>query len=140
MTNNLVEKDMPWFEDVWTSYQIKMFKNTFPNTDFNTMFVAIIHIIGVYAIYLGILLPPKYLWTHLLYCSIILISYIIFDKNCFMTLLANDPEIKEISPLYIRMNTAVGSIIFVMIISFIGFIYPEFSPFRIIKKIILSLE
>ena len=45
MTNNLVEKDLPWFEDVWASYQLRMFKNTFPNTDFNTMFVAIIHII-----------------------------------------------------------------------------------------------
>ena len=140
MTNNLVEKDLPWFEDVWANYHSKMFKNTFPNTDFNTMFVAIIHIIGVYAIWIGILLPPKYLWTHLLYCSIILISYIIFDKNCFMTLLANDREYKEVSPLYIRMNTAVGSVIFLMTLSLIGIIYPEFSPFRIFKKIILSLE
>jgi hypothetical protein len=132
--------ELPWFEDILYVYYINTVKNTFPSFDFTTIFVAIFHIIGFYIIYLGVFLPPKYIYIHIIYLSIILISYYIFDKNCFMTLFANMGTSSQKTPIYLRMSTATVFLFMLLAVSIISVIYPNLSPFRIIKSIILKLE
>jgi len=132
--------ELPWFEDILYVYYINTLRNTFPSSDFTTIFVAIFHIIGFYIIYLGIFLPPKYIWIHIIYLSIILISYYIFDKNCFMTLFANMDTPSKKTPIYLRMSTATVFLFMLSGISIMSYLYPDMSPFRIIKSIILKLE
>jgi hypothetical protein len=132
--------DLPWLEDIIYVYYINTVKNTFPSTDFTTVFIALAHIIGFYTIYLGIFLPPKYIWAHTLYLGIILISYYIFDKNCFMTLLANMDTETSKTPIYVRMSTATKFLVLIFIYSILLNIFPNISPFRIIKNAILKME
>lgn len=139
-SNDGVERDLPWFEDVMKIYQRRSFENTFHSTDFTTFFVVIIHIIGVTFLYMGILLPPEYLWTHMFYGISLMISYIVFDQNCFMTLFANKAEQKDISPLYVRMKTAASMLLFFITVSTVGYLFPSIAPFTILKRIILSLD
>lgn len=135
-----VNSNLPWFEDTLYVYYINTVKNTFPSFDFTTIFIATFHIIGFYVIYLGFLLPPKYLWIHTIYISIILISYYIFDKNCFMTLFANMDTSQDKTPIYVRMSTAMNFLLLLLGLNIIGILFPDLSAFRIIKSIILKLE
>ena len=135
-----LNSDLPWLEDTLYVYYMNSVKNTFPSFDFATIFIAIFHIVGFYVIYLGFLLPPKYLWIHTVYIFIILISYYIFDNNCFMTLFANMDTSEHKTPIYVRMETAMNFLLFLLGLNVIGILFPNLSAFRIIKYIILKLE
>jgi len=126
--------DLPWMEDVAQLYYYRTFDNTFPTTDFTTMFVAIFHIIGAYLLYLGLLIPPKYIWIHTVYLAIVFITYYIFDKNCFMTLLANINTDNQKVPLYIRMSTAINTLLVVFLYSLFSNFYPQIAPYSLLKR------
>ena len=126
--------DLPWFEDIVKLYYYKTFENTFPSTDFTTMFIAVIHILGAYLLYFGLLLPPQYIWIHTIYLSLVLSSYIIFDQNCFMTLLANMNTDNDKPPLYIRMSSAIKTLIVVFTYSLASNFYPQIAPYSILKR------
>ena len=130
--------DLPWMEDVARLYYYKTFDNTFPKTDFTTMFVAVFHIIGAYALYLGIFLPPQYIWIHTLYLTIVFVSYYMFDKNCFMTLLANVNTDNIKTPLYIRMTTAIWILFWIYIYSIASIFYPQIAPYSLLKRFFTS--
>ncbi len=132
--------ELPWFEDILYVYYINTVRNTFPSLDFTTIFVAIFHIVGFYVIYFGVFLPPKYIWIHVVYLLTILISYFIFDKNCFMTLFANMGTSSTKTPIYLRMSTATVLLFILLGVSILSIFYPNLSPFRLIKSIILKLE
>lgn len=140
MSGSLISSDLPWMEDVLAIYYKKTLANTFPNTDFTTVFIAILHIIGVIVLYFGILLPPKYIWLHTIFLGLLLGSYFIFDNNCFMTLFANMNTTQEMTPLYIRMGTAIKTMTTIFLVSLMSNFYPEWSPFNILKKTILKLD
>ena len=126
--------DLPWFEDVFKVYYYKTFENTFPSTDFTTMFIATFHIIGAYLLYLGLLLPPQYIWIHTVYLCLVLSSYIIFYQNCFMTLLANVNTDNNKPPLYIRMSSAIKTLVVVFIYSLASNFYPQIAPYSVLKS------
>ena len=130
--------DLPWMEDVARIYYYSTFNNTFPKTDFTTMFIAIFHIIGAYMLYLGIFLPPQYIWLHVVYLTIVFTSYFIFDKNCFMTLLANVNTDNIKTPLYIRMTTAIWILVFIYIYALAILFFPQISPYAILKGFFTS--
>ena len=138
--SSLGSNDLPWAEDVFNLYSYKTLENTFPSLDFTTYFLAISHIIGVIFIYLGILLPPRYIWIHTLYIGILAITYIIFNNNCFMTLLTNVNTDQFRNPLYIRMSTALKLLGIVFFISLTSNFYPKYSPFEILKHTMLALD
>ena len=140
MRGSIISSDLPWMEDIFSIYYTKTMENTFPSNDFSTIFIAFFHILGMLSIYLGILLPPKYIWIHTLYLGLLLISYYIFDNNCFMTLYANMNTDQEMTPLYIRMGTFIKTMTFVLLISIGSNFYPEYSPFSLIKKLVLKLD
>lgn len=131
---------LPWIDEVLNLYMKKTWENTFPNNDFTTIFVAIFHIIGFLFIHLGLFAPPYLLGWYILYLIIIKVSYYIFDNNCFMTLFANTAETKHQIPLSIRGTTAGNGLLIYLIISVIGFLFPKYSLFNIIKNTFLLLE
>jgi len=140
MSGSLISNDLPWIEDIIAIYYRKTLQNTFPSNDFTTVFIAVFHIIGVVALYLGVLLPPKYIWIHTIFLGTILGSYFIFDNNCFMTLFANMNTSQSMTPLYFRMKTALIVMTSIFFISMASNFFPGYSPFNIIKTIILHFD
>jgi hypothetical protein len=133
-------RDLPWIEDILNIYITQSIKNTFPSRDFPTIFTAVLHIIGFLFIYIGILLPPKYLIFYIVYLLLIYTSYYIFNNRCIMTLFANVDTDMTKTPIYVRMQTANTFIRNLIILSTIFILIPNISPFRIIKNIVLKLE
>lgn len=140
MSGSLISSDLPWIEDIITLYYKKTLQNTFPSNDFTTVFIAIFHIIGVIALYCGVLLPPKYIWIHTIFLGFVLGSYFVFDNNCFMTLFANMNTTQSMTPLYFRIKTAMIVMTSIFLISFSSNFFPKYSPFNIIKTIILNID
>ena len=140
MSGSIISSDLPWIEDIFGIYYKKTVENTFPANDFTTVFIAIVHIAGVIALYFGILLPPKYIWVHTIFIELLLISYFFFDNNCFMTLFANMNTSQEMTPLYVRIETAIKIMTAIFIISFLSNIFPQWSLFNIIKNIVLKVD
>jgi hypothetical protein len=140
MSGSLISTDLPWIEDIISIYYKKTLQNTFPDNDFTTVFIAVFHIIGVIALYFGVLLPPKYIWTHTIFLGLVLTSYIVFDNNCFMTLFANMNTNQYMTSLYFKIHTAIIVMTTVFIISLLSNFYPKYAPFNIIKSIILAVD
>jgi hypothetical protein len=140
MSGSLISTDLPWIEDIMALYYKKTLENTFPAKDFTTVFIAVFHIIGVIALYFGVLLPPKYLWAHTIFLGLILGSYFVFENNCFMTLFANMNTTQSMTPLYFRIKTAFIVMTTIFIISLLSNFFPKYAPFNIIKSIILIID
>lgn len=136
----MADKELPHLDDVLEKYYLKTVENTFPSTDFTTSFVAFTHIIGVHFLYFGWLLPPKYMWIYLAFTSILLFSYAIFDRDCFMTLLANMNTDFDGTALMVSKEVATNFIIIALVISIVIIRYPQLAPFNLLKKVILSLD
>jgi hypothetical protein len=102
---------LPYFEDILGLYHGRVMNELFPeNVDNKPIYYLInfFHIIGVGALQLGVFLPFKYLIYHAGYIIIIMLSYLFFNKQCYMTLLANwvGNRGKESHMLHIRWKTA----------------------------------
>lgn len=132
--------DLPWIEDVMNLYYQETIQNTFKTIDFNTLFITLFHLIGILVVYVGILLPPKYIWVHTIYMAILLTSYILFNKNCFMTVVSKFQTVPEKPFIYFKIESAISIMAIVFIVSFFSNFFPQYSPFNIIKTIILKMD
>lgn len=121
---------LPYFEDILKLYHSRVMNELFPeNVDNKALyyFINFFHIIGVGALQLGVFLPFNYLMYHAGYLIIIMISYLFFNRKCYMTLLAN--WVGNRSPnshmLHIRWKTArkVLSIVLIILMLRITFRY-----------------
>jgi len=140
MSGSIISMDLPWIEDILSLYYKKTLENTFPDKDFTTIFIAILHILGVIALYFGVLLPPKYIWTHTIFLGLVLSSYLVFDNNCFMTLFANMNTSQTMTPMYFKIHTAIIIMTTIFFISLLSNFFPKYAPFNIIKNIILTID
>jgi len=142
MANSFSNKpsDLPWIEDVMSMYYQETIHNIFKTVDFNTLFITVFHLIGIFVVYVGVLLPPKYIWVHTIYMAILLASYILFDKNCFMTVVSKFQTVPEKPFIYFKIESAISIMSVVFIISFFSNFFPQYSPFNIIKTIILKMD
>ena len=68
--------------------------------------INIIHIIGVLYIQLGILFPVWTLKYYILYCTFLLITYILFKNHCFVSILSNYYSEVNYNLLCIKMDEA----------------------------------
>ena len=132
--------DLPWIEDVISMYYKTSIKNIFTTFDFNTLFITIFHLIGIIAVYYGVFLPPKYIWVHTIYVGILLGTYIIFKNNCFMTVVSKFQTVPDKPFIYFKIETAISAMIATFFISFFSNFFPAYSPFNIIKTIILKMD
>jgi len=97
--------------------------------------INILHIIGVLAIQLGILLPPKYIKFYIVYVVLLLITYIILDNRCFMTEISNYFGGKNYNTLCIKMKDAKKILLVYLVIGILFEIYPQYSIYNILVKI-----
>ena len=112
---------LPYFEDMVHIYYKTVMSELFPKDVGNKFLYYTInfwHIIGVCALQFGVFLPFKYLLFHGIYLLTIMISYLFFNKKCYMTLLANwiGNRDKKTHMLHIRWKTARKVLSLVLII------------------------
>ena len=88
------------------------------NNKFIYYFINFFHIIGVCAVQFGVFLPFNYLIYHILYIIVIMLSYLMFNRQCYMTLLSNwvGGRGTDSHMLHIRWKTARKVLSLVLII------------------------
>lgn len=89
--------------------------------------MSIIHTIGgIYGI-LGLFLNPKYLLYYCIYLTIILVMLISHNHNCYLTIVKSYFTGSKLHPLHIKPDTTYKILIFLIILGFIGYSFPECS-------------
>ena len=86
--------------------------------------INIIHIIGVLYIQLGILFPVWTLKYYILYCTFLLITYILFKNHCFVSILSNYYSEVNYNLLCIKMDEAKTFLGVYLFMAVLFFIYP----------------
>ena len=115
-----------------------------PLVNFVVIILRLIHIAGLIFIYMGFLFPSKYRDYHILFCLKTLILWYIFDGKCYMTMIINfikgvpNDEYNQFLPM--TNSSVYTSIFFVLALSIYGMMYPEYSPFNLLKDFINGLE
>ena len=99
------------------------------------IFINILHIIGVIAIQLGILLPPQYIKFYIIYLVLLLVSYIILNNRCFMTEISNYIGGKNYNSLCIKLKDAKKILIVYLVIAIFFEVYPQYSFFTILLNL-----
>ena len=100
------------------------------------IFINILHIIGVIAIQLGILLPPQYIKFYIIYLVLLLVSYIILNNRCFMTEISNYIGGKNYNSLCIKLKDAKKILIVYLVIAIFFEVYPQYSFFTILLNLL----
>jgi hypothetical protein len=133
-------KDMPPLEDIMVKYFRHSMSRLFPPKCKNkslVYFIGFFHLLGAIVLqYAPWFLPPDLLWTYFVYALANILSYIVFNQECFMTLLTNYFGKVEGCPLHVRMSTALLGVSLNLLLCIIGMIYPPLAPINIIKKAI----
>ena len=129
---------IPPMEDIMFMY----FKNTmsrlFPPNCKNkgiVYFIGFFHLLGAIILqYAPWFLPPELLWTYFVYAIANIVSYIVFNQECFMTLLTNYYGEVNGCPLHVRMSTALVGVSINLILCIIGMMYPPLAPNNLVKS------
>lgn len=98
--------------------------------------INIIHIIGVLYIQLGILFPVWTLKYYVLYCTFLLITYILFKNHCFVSILSNYYSEVNYNLLCIKMDEAKIFLVIYLFLAVIFINYPKYAPYNILKGLI----
>jgi hypothetical protein len=106
--------------------------------------LRLIHISGIVFLFGGFLFPNKYRDYHIIFCFKTLILWYIFDGKCYLTMLINYikgvPNDDRNQFLPMTNSTVYSLTFFVLTLSIYGFLYPEYSPFNLLKDFINGLE
>jgi hypothetical protein len=97
-------------------------------------FINIIHIIGVIYIQFGLLSPPKYMKYYIVYLSFLLITYILLNNKCFMTIVSNYFSERNYNMLCIKLENAKLFIFGYLLLALLFYFHPQVSPFSILTK------
>lgn len=96
--------------------------------------INILHIIGVLAIQLGIILPPQFMKYYIVYLVFLLSTYIILNNKCFMTELSNYLGGKNYNTLCIKMKDAKKLLLVYLVIGIFFELYPDYSLYSILAN------
>ena len=97
-------------------------------------FINIIHIIGVLYIQFGLLSPSKYMKYYIVYLSFFLITYILLNNKCFMTIVSNYFSERNYNMLCIKLENAKLFIFGYLLLALLFYFSPQVSPFSILTK------
>jgi len=100
------------------------------------LIINIIHIIGVFLIQIGILLPPYLIKYYILYIVFLFLSYVLLNNKCFMTVLSNYIGNRNYNSLCIKMNEAKTILYIYLIVGIFFYFYPEYSIYNNFKKLL----
>lgn len=144
--NDLTKKDsVPEVQHVVMLYAKNLYDKSSNNVSgWKKMFVLllrIIHIIGIFFICSGWLLPSKLLVIHILFCLKTLFMWKILNNKCYMSLFTNNIIGKAYSEL-LPMNIEIckSLVLVVMIMSLQGILFPNQSYFRVLKDTVNFLK
>ena len=98
--------------------------------------INIIHIIGVLYIQLGILLPVWTLKYYVLYCTFLMITYVLLKNYCFMSIMSNYYSETNYNLLCIKMDKAKTFLAIYLLLAILFISYPQYAPFNIIKGLV----
>lgn len=98
-------------------------------------FINIIHIIGVIYIQFGLFSPPNWMKIYIAYLGFLLITYILLNNKCFMTIVSNYFSEKNYNMLCIKLENAKLFIFGYLTLAIVFFFYPKYAPFTIISKL-----
>ena len=98
-------------------------------------FINIIHIIGVLYIHFGLLSKPEYLKYYICYLLFLMITYILMNNRCFMTILSNYFSEKNYNMLCIKLKDAKNILFVYLALAILFYIYPQYSAYTTIVKI-----
>jgi hypothetical protein len=128
---------MPPLEDLMVMYFKHSMSRMFPTKCSNksiVYFIGFFHLLGAIVLqYAPWFLPPKLLWTYFVFALVNIFSYIIFNEECFMTLLTNYYGNVKGCPLHVRMSTALIGVSLNLVLCIIGMVYPPFAPINLVK-------
>lgn len=96
--------------------------------------VNILHILGVFLIQLGPLLPPKYMPYYIIYISILLSTYALLNNNCFMTILSNYISKTNYNPLCVKLSSAQIIMVVLIMYCLTAIIYPKYALYTHISS------
>ena len=97
--------------------------------------INILHIIGVLYIQLGILLPVWTLKYYILYCTFLLITYVLLKNHCFMSILSNYFSEVNYNLLCIEMDKAKVFLVIYLFLGIMFFSIPKYAPNNIIRML-----
>ena len=133
---------LPYFEDIARYYLHFSMRQLFPKKSKNIILVYIIgffHLLGAVILQYGpFFLLPSFLPYYIFYVIVNLIGYYIFDDKCFMTLLSNYYGKLGDQPHRVRWSTFKKVLIFNLIISIFGYLFPIIAPINWFKLVTLS--
>lgn len=98
--------------------------------------INICHILGVLYIQLGILLPVWTLKYYILYCTFLLITYVLLKNHCFMSILSNYYSETNYNLLCIEMDEAKSFIVIYLFLAIVFLKFPKYSPYTIITGLL----
>jgi hypothetical protein len=98
--------------------------------------INIIHVIGVLYIQLGILLPVWTLKYYVLYCTFLMITYVLLKNRCFMSIMSNYYSETNYNLLCIKMDKAKTFLAIYLLLAILFISYPQYAPFNIIKGLV----
>ena len=130
---------LPWMEDVGWFYAQRIYSKLFPPNPKNKPFVYVVgllHLLGVFFLQYGVwILPGKYFYLYFIYIVVHTLSWVIFNNNCFMTLLTNYFGQQSGTSLHIRTSTAFYSVAVNFLICLVGLINPNYAPINILSRL-----
>lgn len=106
--------------------------------------IRLIHFVGLIFLFLGFMFPQKFRDYHIIWCIKTLVLWHIFSGKCYLTVLVNyvkgnkDSEYEEFLPM--SDDTSQSIVFFVLVISILSMLYPEYSPFNLLRDFINYLE
>ena len=109
----------------------------FPNCQKNKISVyifGIIHLLVVFVITFGIFLKPSQLIYYIIYLSIILISYIVYDNKCVITNITDQLSNMNTYPIKISIKTAKKFLYIQLVIAILFILFPKKSLYYLINK------
>ena len=118
----------------------QMLSSLFPydvNNRFWVILINLVHIFGVIVIQIGIIFPHNLLRIYILYLLLLLITYILLNNRCFMTVIANYFGKVNYNSLCIKMEEARTILVFYLLIAIFFYYRPKYSIYNLfIKKIV----
>ena len=128
------------FDTYIYNYFLKWFDLIYPkNNNFLDktiiLFFHIIHICIISFNFLGVLLPPKYLIFYIIFTLLLVSTWYIYGK-CPILYATYYIDNKDYDFLPLQNSTRCITLIFFFICAIIGYIYPNYSLFRIIRNFI----
>ena len=98
-------------------------------------FINVIHIIGVFYIQFGLFSSPEYMKYYIIYLAFLLMTYILLNNKCFMTIISNYFSEKNYNMLCIKLENAKLFILGYLVFALLFYFNPNISPYSILSKL-----